>query len=282
MHTTNKAKLPFFTRPLKIALSIGSAAGLFGILLSLLPDMPEGLQKVLFTAAVGLIFSGVLTVVIKLLIEDHKQKRDSIADQEQFVNNILNDLKSVYDRVERTRILIPAHKSSLTYGKEMRDLINSRVQLKNVTRALDGESKEFEAERAQQLEAAIKEMGTYLDELITTFQEVYRRTSRAQAVFEAEKQRVIKSNNIDNSELKTLKNPAWPIIAEALHENGFIENKERQRGDFHNLYNERFEEPLDLASWILRSTLRQVGGHKEGKMPDDYLKLANTLCQKNK
>ena len=74
---------------------------------------------------------------LKILIDDVVANRKRKEDTAQFLTNVLADLKSVYDRVGRARTLIPAHRSALTYRNEMRDLIEARVQLRNVVRALD-------------------------------------------------------------------------------------------------------------------------------------------------
>ena len=53
-----------------------------------------------------------------------------------FYRNILSDFKSVYDRVEKARLLIEAHRTAITYGEQMRELIGGVVTLHNIKRAL--------------------------------------------------------------------------------------------------------------------------------------------------
>jgi hypothetical protein len=101
------------------------------------PVVTAELQKALYAGAVTLIFAGLLGGLLKVLLDDVAAVKRKREDAAAFVTNVLGDLKSVYDRVARARVLIPAHKSVKTYGDEMRDLIEARVQLRNVTRALE-------------------------------------------------------------------------------------------------------------------------------------------------
>lgn len=272
-----KIRKPFFTPPLIKAAFLVLVTGGGGIIISsFLTNYPD-LQKSLFTASTGLIFGGLLTAVVKLLVEDHKNQQAKKEDHAQFTENVLSDLKSVYDRVERARIVIPAHQSALTYGKEMRDLIDSRVKLRNVYRAIDtGTGKQKEEEHSQLLRAAVGEMESYLKELTDVFEEIYRETSKAQAVFEAKKKRIIEDKDFEGEKLIALKNEAWPQIANALHAQGFIQYSEAETV-FTNNYKIQFEDPLDLASWILRYTLRQLTGHKKSGIPPAYNDIRNRL-----
>jgi hypothetical protein len=56
--------------------------------------------------------------MLKVLLDDVVAAKRQREDAAAFVMNVLSDLKSVYDRVARARILIPAHKSVKTYGEE--------------------------------------------------------------------------------------------------------------------------------------------------------------------
>ena len=101
------------------------------------PFVPDELRKALYAGAVTLFFAGLLGGMLKVLLDDVAAAKRKREDAATFVINVLADLKSVYDRVARARVLIPAHKSVKTYGEEMRGLIEARVQLRNVTRALE-------------------------------------------------------------------------------------------------------------------------------------------------
>ena len=54
--------------------------------------------------------------MVKVLLDEVAVVKRKREDAGTFVVNVLADLKSVYDRVARARILIPAHKSVKTYG----------------------------------------------------------------------------------------------------------------------------------------------------------------------
>ncbi|GJH26277.1 hypothetical protein [Caballeronia novacaledonica] len=64
------------------------------------------LRKTIYTGAVTLLFTGLFGGAVKLTIDaaaETARKREADAT---FVANILSDLKSVYDRVARARVLI--------------------------------------------------------------------------------------------------------------------------------------------------------------------------------
>lgn len=250
-NTSPELKGIYFTRPLQYAILLAVGSGLAGIVLGCyVPD--NNLQKALFTGSVGLIFGGLLTTIIKLLVDDHQRDRDMAADQARFISNVLSNLKSVYDRVERARIVIAAHQSSLTYGKEMRDLIDSRVQLKNVIRDLTGETTNI-----QGVIIDIKKMEEYLEGLTDDFKLIYLGVSKIQEEYEAKKERTLMSNG----SIAEVVNEAWPMIAEKLHARGFICSDEEPSSTD---YKKKFEEPLDSASLSLRNELRKLAGFKPG------------------
>jgi hypothetical protein len=271
---STETKKSFFTRPLRCAIALTIGAGSAGIILGLIANVH--LQKALYTGSVGFIFGGLLTAVVKILVEDHAREREKIAAQAKFTSNVLNDLKSVYDRVERARIVIAAHQSALTYGTEMRDLIDSRVQLRNITRALDNDSEGFSAKHTRWLRDGIRAMESYLEGLTDDFVSIYLDVSKAQSVYEAKKKRVVESQNSETCDLATLKNKAWPQIAEKLHAKGFIRNRNRNNDaeSFPNDYKKNFEDPLDMSTWVLLDALRILAGHEERDPPSEYSEIA--------
>ena len=77
------------------------------------------------------------------LAEDRKraeagaeQMRVQRTSRAQYIQNVLDDLKAVHDRVEQARLLIQAYRSAATFRDEMRGLVDARVRLLNVERAL--------------------------------------------------------------------------------------------------------------------------------------------------
>jgi hypothetical protein len=135
------------------------------------------LESALLVGSTTLVFGALLGGAVKFLLDDVQRLRDQRHEQARFVKQLLDDLKSVYDRVERVRILIAAHRSACTYGNEMRDLIDSAVRIRNVTRALDHTSGVLE-DRRSDLRAAVIHMTEYLDALTDEFQKNYKADSR--------------------------------------------------------------------------------------------------------
>lgn len=74
-------------------------------------------RETLVIASTTLLFGALLGGLVKLFLEAVQRAREQ--------------------RAERVRTLIAAHQSVRTYGNEMRNLIDSAVQLRNVVRALD-------------------------------------------------------------------------------------------------------------------------------------------------
>jgi phosphate/sulfate permease len=187
------------------------------------------LREALLIAATTLVFGAFLGGVVKFLLEDLQHARDrrdedvrrereqrdedvrrereQRDDQARFVTAILADLKSVYDRVERVRILIAAHKSALTYGTEMRDLIDSAVELRNVSRAVDQGTSGILERHLDDLKLAVTSMETYLTSLTDEFKEGYKRIADKQRIYEASFKRLLEEHNPeDRSELKPPRN----------------------------------------------------------------------------
>ena len=179
---------------------------------------------------------------------------------------MLDDLKSVYDRVERTRILIRAHQSALTYGNEMHDLINSAVQLRNVSRAIDTTS-DFLNEHRGKLKRAILQMTAYLDSLTDEFRHGYKTISDEQSVYEANASQArqgakpLPSNKVwdDMSHLERLAEFLGLPSQSPVH------------------YESHFEEMLDAATWILRAELKRLGDGSMLTMPSEYAEILGAI-----
>jgi hypothetical protein len=241
-------------------------------------------------ASVTLLFGALLGGVIKLLLDDVQHAREGRADQARFVAKMVGDLKSVYDRVERTRILLPAHRSALTYGKEMRDLIDARVQLRNVVRAIDVQTSGISADIVPDLKRAVDEMEGYLGKLTDEFQLNYKEISDKQKVHEARVTGRLKllGSNADAADPYAVigdTNEAWKEITAKLSVvKGFI-------GDWSDTetlssaaprcpperYRKSFEDPLDLASWLLRNELQEPGKTRSSDIPGG--RLATTAAR---
>jgi hypothetical protein len=259
----------FGRNPLLVAALIaGAGAGIgFGVAYLLSGKLQENLQA----AAIALLFVGFAGPAIKLLLDDFQKSREKRSEQAQFLTNVLADLKAVYDRVERARILIPAHQSALTYGKEMRALIPSRVRLRNVIRALHRGTSGIPPDKLEDLKRAVRLMEVYLGLLTDEFQLNYKRIADKQKAHEANVEHALAQLKQGGAEDKRPENEAWKDITELAGMKGFIGERladPATSGPAETLeYTQRFEEPLDLASWFLGDELRALSGEKRGALP---------------
>jgi len=247
----------WYSKPLPRAILLAVSAAAVGIWIGT-SNIDDELKKALYSNSVALIFVALIGNIVKNLIDDHQKLREMRANQAQFLTNILADLKAVYDRVERARILIPAHRSALTYGKEMRDLIEARVQLRNVIRALDQGTSAIPQEPLTQLQLAISEMEAYLEKLTNAFERGYWSASVKQKVYETKLERVMKNANNDPADIETIENEAWKVIMDMPETKGFL--GDRLTNEMEIEYIQSFTDPLDLGTWILRNELQATLG----------------------
>jgi hypothetical protein len=164
------------------ALLVGAGAG-SAVLLA--PWVDADVARLLYGAAVALVFTAFLGGLVKLLMDDAAAVRKRQENAAEFVVNVLADLKDVYDRVGRARIVIPAHRSAKTYGEEMRDIIDARVKLLNVIRAVTQRADGVSPAVLRHVAARAGEMEGYLAEITSEFKENYKRVSDLQAAYEA-------------------------------------------------------------------------------------------------
>jgi hypothetical protein len=206
-----------------------------------------GLQDALVVASTTLVFGALLGGAVKFLLEDLQRLRERRSEHARFVKQVLDDLKSVYDRVERARILIRAHESALTYGNEMRDLIDSEVQLRNVTRAIDQTSEVLTEHRAE-LKGAIRQMTDYLESLTDEFRNSYKRISNEQSIHEA-----TAKHARENAKPFPL-NEAWDDMCHLDRLPEFLGLDAHSALD----YDRHFRSTLDAATLILRAELMRL------------------------
>ena len=212
------------------------------------------IRKLLYGGAATLFFGGFFGGMLKLLLDDvvaAKRRRDDAAG---FVSNVLADLKSVYDRVARAKILIPAQRSVKTYGEEMRDLIEARVQLRNVVRALERRAEGLDETVRAEVTRRVKEMEKYLETLTTEFRENYKPLSDKQRGYEARADALVKAfaESRSDGEPPELPEFVWNEIAKLDQLSDFIKDGTR--------YEKNFEKPLDDASELLRTELARILG----------------------
>jgi NhaP-type Na+/H+ or K+/H+ antiporter len=196
-HRTSETKIlrpSYLKKRWWLALLIGAAIVVAiatgTLMLALRVNLNNELRKSLFNAAVTLVFTvligGLSAALVKVALEENdvarRQREETAAtlqrrreDAAGFVRNVLADLKAVYDRVARVRIVIPAHRSALTYGNEMRDLIDARVQLRNVSRALHGRTDGVREVAKSAVKNGVDAMERYLGTLTDEFRDNYKR-----------------------------------------------------------------------------------------------------------
>ena len=215
------------------------------------------LSKIFAGGAATLFFGALLGGVVTLLIAEFDRRRVLRAAQLDFISNVLADLKTVYDHVDRGRTLIQSHQSAKTYGDEMRNFIEARVKLRNVLRALNFD------ERGTPIIAAIRDrvasMEEYLTTLIDEFEEHYKRISRSQSLYEARMKKILEESAFSSdAEALLPKNRPWEAIAELPQVVDFIlplKDSTPLNPNPKSRYSRCFLEPLDLASQELRKAL---------------------------
>jgi hypothetical protein len=209
-------------------------------------------RKSLYAGAVTLFFAGLLGGMVKVLLDEVAAAKRKREDAGTFVVNVLADLKSVYDRVARARILIPAHKSVKTYGEEMRDLIEARVQLRNVTRALERRAEGIDEKSRDEITCRIHQMETYLETLTSEFRDNYKELSDKQRGYEERTEVILKRF----AEAEGIEDPpdlprfVWDSIARLEKLSDFVGEA--------IAYKTHFEIPLDDASELLRNELARI------------------------
>jgi hypothetical protein len=211
------------------------------------------LRKILVAGAVTLLFGAFFGGMVKLLFDELAATKRLRDDAAAFVTNVLTDLKNVYDQVARARVLIPAHKSAKTYGEEMRGLIEARVQLRNVVRALERRTDGVEEETRSEVTRRVKDqMEKYLETLTCEFRDRYKELSDAQRGYEARADAMVKAfaDGSAQGQPPALPSFVWEQITKLPALADFI-------GDG-ALYRKGFEEPLDDASELLRTELARI------------------------
>lgn len=244
-------------RPLVVALMWALIPS--GLALLLAPLIREAeLRKVVYAGAITLLFGGFLGGMLKVLLDEVVAAKRRREDAAGFVTNVLADLKSVYDRVARAKILIPAHKSVKTYGEEMRDLIEACVQLRNVTRALERRAEGLDNTSRTEVTRRVKQMEKYLETLTAEFREHYKPLSDKQRGYEARAEVMVKAfaDGKTDGEPPELPGFVWRSISTLALLSDFIGEG--------SSYKASFEDPLDDASELLRKELARIVGGAGG------------------
>ena len=205
----------------------------------------------LLTGASTLAFGGLLGGLVRWLFEDVERRRTARADRAAFLRNVLNDLKSVYDQTERAKVLIAAHQSAATYRDEMKNVIEARVRLRNVERALHDE------EQLVETRAYVNRMDDYLTWLLDEYGREFKRISGEQRVYEAQVNSRLKPIEEDAAlEPELPVNTPWKSLTQLSSVQDFLALAPAVVDE--TRYEREFGEPLDKASRELRGQLRAV------------------------
>jgi hypothetical protein len=254
--TERKDRTRFRSPEIRWMFALLAAGMVLGTVAAYASRADPGLSRIFVTGTVTLFFGSLLGGVVSLLIADFDRRRVQRAAQLEFISNVLADLKGVYDRVDRGRILITAHQSAKTYGEQMREFIDARVKLLTVLRALrfDERSSPVLCVRDQ-----VEEMEGYLRSLTAEFQAHYKHVSRAQSLYEARmKQALAAPIPGGNGEVALPGNSPWEDLTKLPRLTDFLrpvdDCKEGPTGDASE-YCRAFLLPLDRASDNLRRAL---------------------------
>jgi hypothetical protein len=241
-------------RAARVILASGAVVALSSaIAFSVAPMVDDDLKKALYTGAVTLIFGGLLGGVLKLLLEDVATARREREDAATFVTNVLADLKNVYDRVGRARLVIPAQQSAKTYGEEMRGLIDARVQLRNVMRALERRTAGVSETTRTHVASKVERMERYLEALTGEFRDKYKQVADLQRAYEARVTAALKQYAASNGtvSLPRVPNEPWDLLRRDFERlNSLIDGAPE--------YRKNFESALDDASEALRVELAAI------------------------
>lgn len=243
---------------------------MFGIALFGDLDLDASKQRLLVnfgTAGLTLAFVTAVGGAFKLSLDEYKEdlkeeralraKERDAADQQRaqekaaqdadyaFYRAILDDVKSVYDAVERARLLIEAHKSAKTYGDQMRTLPDAVITLHNIKRALRPSYGELEPLVAPKINACTR----FLKDLIFEFRDEYFEASQRQSTYEALKEAHLSALKAGKDAGDFPSPNAWAHLVK-------LPNLEVLRADYaYQLYECRFVCHIDAISEILRSKL---------------------------
>jgi hypothetical protein len=221
------------------------------------------LSRIFVTGTVTLVAGALLGGIVSLLIADFDRRRLQRAAEIDYISNVLGQLKTVYDCVDKGRTLIAAHQSAKTYGEQMREFIDARVKLLAVDRALRFDERRHQIESVNKNVAA---MLSYLSSLTSEFIEHYKDISRSQSIYEAKMKKAVAQKGVNLSSLP--KNTPWrdlrtlPQLTDFLkpvkdeqHSKDPVAGSLRKEPPELSRYAVEFVGQLDSASEELRQTL---------------------------
>jgi hypothetical protein len=231
-----------------------NVAAILLLLISNRADIDQETRKILLTASMALIGTSLLGGLVKLVLDDVDRGRQQRGEQVQFLLTVLSDLKSVYDRAERSKVLIAAHQSAKTFGDEMRGLIDARTKLLSVSRSVKANQLIGESER-NELDKHVTSMASYLTRLINEFRDHYISLSQMQRRYESAMDEYVKAAAVDPLKAVEPKYDVWDKIIELQTQKDFLQKDEKNTS-----YYAQFLQPLDEASKVISNELKRVFG----------------------
>ncbi len=133
----------------------------------------------LFDSLVTLAGALVLTGGVGVVIEDANRRREARAHDREDRLALVARLRAVHSDLLRAARLIDAHRTALTYGEQMRALVETRVELSNLHFAAR-HAVTLDADGRADLVAQIHVVANYVRALIAEYREQYPRVSAIQ------------------------------------------------------------------------------------------------------
>lgn len=229
---------------------IGIGLSIWGFMLKLtwMDDSPNALLIEMGKTGASLSLVTAIGGLVQWILKDRDAAMQKDKEQLNFYRNVLSDLKSVYDKVEKARLLIQAHRTAKTYGEQMRELIDGVVTLHNIERALNPEFPKL----YEDLHPYINSMIFFIKGLLNEYRDHYKRISVLQEIDQKNKEILIeervKSSNLEigNNDIPS---NAWEQIK---HLNNLTILKDDDNSE---AYKSSFLLHLDKASAILRKRI---------------------------
>lgn len=209
---------------------------------------PNPLLIDLGKSGVSLTLVSVVGGMIQWALKRWEAEKQQEIEKREFYKNVLNDLKTVYDKVERARLLIEAHRTAKTYGEEMRSLIGGVVTLHTIKRAFLTEFPQL----ALKLKPHLDAMNGFIKDLLNEYRDNYKLISVLQEIDEVKKDQLkqLKLTSLDGAiEENEVSASAWQRMKDLKHLRNLINNK------FFEIYEVKFLNHLDNASAILRARI---------------------------
>jgi hypothetical protein len=223
---------------------------LWGLMLILTwsDDNPNELLIDLGKTGASLSLITVIGGLVQWILKNRESEKQKENEKINFYRNLLSDLKSVYDGVEKARLLIEAHRTAKTYGEQMRELISGVVTLHNIKRSLNPEFPNLEKE----LNPCINSMNHFIKELLREYRDHYKRVSILQEIDETKKN-ILKEENAKITNPDIVEND---IPAHAWDQIKKLEKLSILRDDENfDKYRAGFLAHLDKASSIIRQRI---------------------------